>query len=206
MTIEYLLGLFVLALSLSWTPGPNTALLASSGAHFGYVRTLPHVFGVAFGFGLMMFLIGMGLSQVFEQFPIVREVLRYAGAAVLLWLAWKIATSEASSDRPKSEKPWSAQAGAAFQWVNPKAWVMAISLAGQAPATEPSWLSPLFVAIVFTLAGILSANGWALFGAGLQRFLSTPLRFRAFNFTMAGLILLTVFGLMFADLSGANQA
>ncbi|MAK59859.1 MAG: lysine transporter LysE [Ponticaulis sp.] len=203
MSFEYLLGLFVLALGLSWTPGPNNALLASSGARFGYVRTLPHVIGVVSGFGLMMFLIGIGLSQVFEQFPIVREILRYVGAAVLLWLAWKIATSHASTDRPRSEKPWSLLAGAAFQWVNPKAWVMAISLAGQAPLTEPDWLAPLMVALVFALAGVTSANGWALFGAALQRFLSTPVRFRAFNLTMAGLIVLTVLGILFADLSGA---
>lgn len=203
MTTEYIIGLFVLALSLSWTPGPNNALLAASGARFGFVRTIPHSFGVVLGFGLMMFLIGIGLSQLFRGLPLLREVLRWLGAGVLLWIAYKLATAKLpDEDSPRAEKPWSFAKGAAFQWINPKAWIMAISIAGAAPATDPSWLSPLIVAAIFTLVGFTSANGWALFGSALQHVISTPVRFRAFNLVMAGLIVLTIFGILFADLSG----
>ena len=202
MTTEYIVGLFVLALSLSWTPGPNNALLAASGARYGFVHTLPHSFGVVLGFGLMMFLIGAGLSQIFRGLPLVREILRWFGAAILLWIAFKLATARLpENDTTGNAKPWSFVKGAAFQWINPKAWIMAISIAGSAPSTQPSWLSPLIVALIFTGVGFSSANGWALFGTALQRFISTPLRFRAFNLIMAGLIVLTVIGILFADLS-----
>ena len=204
MSFEYLLGLVVLALSLSWTPGPNNALLAASGARVGFVRTLPHSFGVVLGFGLMMFLIGVGLSQIFRGLPLLREVLRWAGAAILLWIAYKLATAKLpDGDSPRAETPWTFAKGAAFQWINPKAWIMAISIAGSAPETEPGWLAPLAVAAVFTGVGFTSANGWALFGSALQHVISTPLRFRAFNLVMAGLIVLTVIGILFADLSGS---
>lgn len=202
MTIEYLIGLFLLASSLCWTPGPNNTLLATSGARFGYVRTLPHILGVNFGFALMQFLLWMGLGGVFQAFPIIREVLRYVGAAVLIWIAWKIASAPMPSDDVKGEaKPWTFLHGAAFQWINPKGLIMVISLAGSLPETDPFWLSPLIAALVFLLAGTFSANGWALFGKGLQRFLHTPLRFHAFNIAMAFLLILTVIGLLFADLS-----
>ena len=202
MTSEYLIGLFILALSLSWTPGPNNALLASSGARFGYIRTLPHIVGVVSGFGLMLFIIAIGLSEVFRNLPLLREGLRYLGALILLWLAYKIATAPfGGNGKPGADKPWGFFKGAAFQWINPKAWVMGISVASQAPHSDIVWLVPLGIALTFVAAGVTSANGWALFGASLHRFLSTPVRFRVFNGVMAGLIVLTVIGILFADLS-----
>ncbi|MAP93381.1 MAG: lysine transporter LysE [Ponticaulis sp.] len=203
MTTEYLLGLVVLVLSLSWTPGPNNTLLAASAARFGYVRTLPHLIGTVGGFGVMIFLIGLGLSEVFQTYPLIREILRFVGAAILLWIAFKVATSPLpTGERRETDKPWTPARAAAFQWINPKGWMMAISLVGSAPQTSPTWLSPLIVAAVVMGIGATSANGWALFGKALQRFLSTPLRFRVFNFVMAALIVLTVVGILFADLSG----
>ena len=201
MTAEYLTGLLILALSLVWTPGPNNALLAASGTKFGFRRTLPHAIGVALGFPFMLLVISLGLGEVFRAFPILREVLRYAGVLVLLWLAYKIATSPLpKGGQVEGEQPWGFFRAAAFQWINPKAWVMAISIVGQLPQMKPFWLAPLIGALVFVAAGLTSANGWALFGVGIQRFLSTPLRFRIFNGVMAGLIILTVVGILFADL------
>lgn len=202
MTHEYLVGLFVLGLSLVWTPGPNNALMAASGARFGYRRTLPHTMGVAIGFPLMFFLIALGLGGVFRSVPLLREALRYGGALILLWIAYKIATApmpQAGDDT--HEHPWTFSRAVAFQWINPKAWVMSISLSGQLPETKPFWIAPLAGALVFLIAGLTSANGWTAFGAAIHRFLSTPLRFRAFNLVMAGLIVLTVAGILLADLS-----
>lgn len=202
MTIEYLLGLFLLASSLVWTPGPNNALLAASGARFGFIRTLPHVMGVNIGFAIMQFLLWIGLGGLFLAFPMIREVLRYLGAAVLLWIAFKIATAPLSDDDERfAAKPWGFFQAAAFQWINPKGLIMVISLAGSLPKTEPYWVSPAIAALVFCLAGMFSANGWALFGKGLQRYLHTPLRFRTFNLIMAGLLVLTVISLLLSDLS-----
>ena len=202
MSVEYILGLFILFSTLVWTPGPNNALLASSGARFGFFRSLRHSLGVAIGFPLMMLIIALGLGRLFESFPIVREVLRFAGAAILLWIAWKIATSEPSHDTSNtSKKPWSFAKAFAFQWVNPKAWIMSISVTGQLPELEPFWLPPLIGACIFAVAGQFSAHGWVLFGVGIEKFLSTRLRFRIFNYVMAGLIVMTVFGILFVDLS-----
>ena len=205
MSNEYLISLFVLALSMSWTPGPNNALLANSGAKFGYMRTVPHVLGVLIGFSVMMFLIAVGLGQVFKAVPILREGLRFLGAAILLWLAWKIGSAPLpNGDKAAAGNPWTFPKAFVFQWVNPKAWVMCVSIAGAAPETSPVWLAPLLVSLVFFAAGVTSANGWALFGVSLQNFLSTPLRYRVFNLAMAALIVLTVLGIIFADLSGAG--
>ncbi len=204
MTPEYLVGLFLLASSLAWTPGPNNALLASSGARFGYRPTLPHILGVVIGFPLMQFVLWMGLGSVFLAFPILRELLRFGGAAMLLWIGWQIATApyvENAADAAEAGKPWTFLQGFAFQWINPKAWVMVISLAGNLPETSPFWLSPFLGSLVFFLAGVFSANGWALIGTALQRAIHTPLRFRIFSLVMAGLIVLTVIGILAADLS-----
>ena len=202
MTTEFLLGMFLLASTLVWTPGPNNTLLANSGARHGLVRTLPHSMGVNIGFAFMVFTICLGLGSVFVQFPLLREVLRWAGAAILLWLSWKIGTSKFEPPHEvKTSKPWGFFQAAAFQWVNPKAWIMAISFAGQLPDQEPFWYPPLVISLVILAAGMLSSHGWVLFGVGIQRFLSTPLRFRIFSFVMAGLLVLTVIGLLLADLS-----
>ncbi len=202
MSAEYAFGLFVLALTMVWTPGPNNALLANSGARFGYVKTLPHMLGVAIGFPVMLLLIALGLGGLFKSLPMLREILRYAGAAILLWLGWKILTSPPPSEETHGDtKPWTFTRAAAFQWINPKAWVMAISIVGQLPDLSPFWLPALLCAIIFLIAGITSANGWALFGKGLQRYLHTPLRYRIFAGVMTALLVLTVVGILFADLS-----
>ena len=126
----------------------------------------------------------------------------WAGAAILLWLSWKIGTSKFEPPHEvKTSKPWGFFQAAAFQWVNPKAWIMAISFAGQQPDQEPFWYPPLVISLVILAAGMLSSHGWVLFGVGIQRFLSTPLRFRIFSLVMAGLLVLTVIGLLLADLS-----
>ena len=202
MTIEFLLGMFVLASTLVWTPGPNNTLLANSGARHGFIRTLRHSMGVNIGFAFMVFTICLGLGSVFVKVPLLREVLRYVGALILLWLSWKIGSSKFEPPHAvKETKPWGFFHAAAFQWVNPKAWIMAISFAGQLPDEDPFWYPPLVISGVIFTAGLFSANGWVLFGVGIQRFLSTPLRFRIFSLFMAGLLVLTVIGLLFADLS-----
>lgn len=201
MAPEVLLALFALALGTVWTPGPNNALLASSGARYGFRATIPHALGVAVGFPVMVFATALGLGEVFRAFPLIGEILRWIGAALLIWLAWKVFNAPAPGSQKGKGRPWYFYEAAAFQWINPKAWMMAISVisvfvTGTAPLMEATYCAGAYL-----LAGLTSAHGWAGFGASLQRFLSTPLRLKLFNSLMAGLILLTVVGLMFADLS-----
>ncbi|WP_316015842.1 LysE family translocator [Roseobacter sp. HKCCA0434] len=200
MPIETVIAIVALAAGTVWTPGPNNALLASSGARFGFRRTLPHAMGVALGFPVMCFVMALGLGQVFVAQPLLGEVLRWIGAALLLWIAWKTLNAKPPGQAEGAARPWTFLQASAFQWVNPKAWVMAVSMitqfvTGQNPLSEAA-----AVAGVYALIGLTSATGWSAFGAALQRVLSTRARMFAFNACMAGLIVLTVVGLIFADL------
>ena len=128
MDFETFLSLIVLATVTTWTPGPNNAMVASSGANFGLRRSLPHIMGIAFGFPLMIFVVGLFLGQLFEASAILREVIRWFGAGLMLWLAWKIATSGGLSSASGTPRPMRFYEAAAFQWVNPKAWAMSIAV------------------------------------------------------------------------------
>ncbi|MBB5514491.1 threonine/homoserine/homoserine lactone efflux protein [Rubricella aquisinus] len=201
MTPEALIALFALALGTVWTPGPNNALLASSGARYGFRATIPHALGVAIGFPVMVFATALGLGEVFRAVPLIGEVLRWIGAALLIWLAWKVFNAPAPGTQKGKGRPWRFIEAAAFQWINPKAWIMAISVISVFVTGTAPLLEAALCAGAYLLAGLSSAHGWAGFGAALQRFLSTPIRLRAFNGVMAALILMTVYGLMFADLT-----
>ena len=127
MTSELLLAFILFAFVTSVTPGPNNMMLLASGVNFGIRRSLPHMLGISLGFMLLVAAVGLGLGQLFEQFPPLYTVLRYGGAAYLLYLAWKIAGSGApDADGKATGKPFTFLQAAAFQWVNPKAWIMAI--------------------------------------------------------------------------------
>ncbi|MCI4660512.1 MAG: LysE family translocator [Neomegalonema sp.] len=185
---ERLIALVSLAMTTLWTPGPNNIMLANSGASFGMRRTLPHAWGVALGFALMFFLVALGLGEIFERYPLVREALRWAGFALMLYLAWRIATAGRSKDAATRARPFRFHEAVAFQWINPKAWTMCITTAalfvtGTAPTREA-----LLCAGVFALIGLTSSHGWTAFGAGIRRFLSSPERLRLFNGVMGALI------------------
>lgn len=187
MSAETLAALIAFAFAAVWTPGPNNMMLASSGATFGWRRTLPHAMGVALGFPLMVFLVAVGLGEVFRASALFREVLAWAGFAVMLWLAWRIATAGAAKGARRA-RPLSFVEASGFQWINPKAWVMAIGVSatyasGAAPLTEAA-----LVAAVFVVAGLTSSQGWCLFGTAMGRLLGTGWRLRLFNGAMGALL------------------
>jgi threonine/homoserine/homoserine lactone efflux protein len=187
MTPETLLALTGFAFSGVWTPGPNNMMLASSGATHGWRATLPHALGVALGFPVMLFAIALGLGEVFQQSPALRAGLSWLGFAVMLYLAWRIGTA-GPARAARAVRPLSFLQASAFQWINPKAWVMAIGVA----ATYASGVQPLteaaIAAGVFAAAGLTSSQGWTLFGAGIGQMLGTGGRLRVFNAAM-GLLL-----------------
>lgn len=199
MSIDTLLAVAALAFATTWTPGPNNMMLAASGATFGYRATLAHAFGVALGFPVMLFVLAMGLGEVFRASEMLREALRWAGVVLLLWLGWRIATAHRARAEGRG-RPFTFAEAAAFQWVNPKAWAMAVSAAaafmtGTAPLREAA-----VCAAVFTVSGLTSAHGWAAFGATLRRWLSTDLRLHLFNGTMGALIAVSALYLAFAEI------
>lgn len=201
MTLEAFLSLLGLAHAAGWTPGPNNSLVANSGARFGIRATLPHIAGIGVGFPIMVFIIAMGLGVLFEQSPLLRESLRWIGVIVLLWFAYKIATASPDTDGQKENKPFTFLQSAAFQWINPKAWVMAIGITAQFVNPEQPVVSALTVAGVFVFVGFTSAAGWTVLGKTASLWLTSPARLRVFNYTMAALIIISVFAIAFGKLA-----
>lgn len=193
------------ALAALWTPGPNNILLARSGAVFGFRRTVPHALGVALGFGAMLFAIALGMGEVFRSEPWLREGLRAFGIAVLLWLSWRIAFARWEKNGERRRRPFRFYEAVAFQWINPKAWVMVISVSaayvtGVAPLQES-----LVCALVFTAIGLSSSTGWTVFGVGIGRLLDTEFRRRVFGVVMGLLLAGCALVLVLEDLSAIGE-
>ncbi|NML05376.1 LysE family translocator [Sphingomonas sp. G-3-2-10] len=191
---DTLFALTIFALASSITPGPNNLMLMASGTNFGFRRTLPHLMGVSIGFVAMIVLVGVGLAQLFAAYPLAHQVLRIVSIAYLLWLAWRIATAPPPAAREgKEAKPLSFVQAALFQWVNPKAWTMALTaLSAYMPPTDPR-IGLLIVAGVFGLVNLPSVGLWTLLGVQMRRFLGNAGRLRAFNLTMAGLLVASLY-------------
>ena len=190
METELLLGLAAFALATSITPGPNNMMLMASGANFGLRRTLPHLLGVALGFVFMLVLVGAGLGELLEASPLLGESLRWASLAFLCWLAWRLARAGGPAEAQADARPLTFLQAAAFQWVNPKAWAMALTAIGAyAPAADLVGL--VLVALVFGLVNLPSTGLWAVLGLRLREVLAGPGRLRAFNVCMATLLVLS---------------
>jgi len=188
MTYEILLGLIVFSLVSSITPGPNNLMLMASGANFGFRRSVPHMLGVALGFTFMVLLVGIGLVQVFEAFPVSYTLLKVVSLVYLLYLAWKIASAApAGGGEEESGTPLTFIQAALFQWVNPKAWTMALT-AVSIYSPSQSLTAVAFVAGVFGAVNLPCISFWTTMGLQLQRVLTNPVRLRAFNVFMALLL------------------
>ncbi len=187
MTPELLFALIAFAFVTSVTPGPNNIMLMTSGANFGFRRTVPHMLGVALGFVFMAVMVGLGLVGLFDAWPPSYTVLKVVSVVYLLWLAWKIANAAPPEGREAAGRPLTFLQAAAFQWVNPKAWAMALT-AVTAYAPGQTLMSVMIVAWVFGAVNLPSVGSWVLIGQGMRRWLGTPGRLRAFNWTMALLL------------------
>lgn len=188
MTYATLLALIAFALVSSITPGPNNLMLMSSGANFGVRRTVPHALGIAIGFAVMILLVGIGLIRLFDLWPMLGTILKVASIAYLLWLAWKIANAAPPEGEIATDsQPMSFMGGALFQWVNPKAWTMALG-AITLYAPQRDGMTILLIAVIFGLVNLPSVSIWAVMGQVMRQWLSNPRRLRMFNWTMAALL------------------
>eukprot|EP01030_Chromulinospumella_sphaerica_P012162 gene12162-11952_t len=157
MSTSLLSAFALFAFVSSITPGPNNTMLLASGVNFGFRRSIPHALGISVGFMLLVISVGLGLGEVFKALPWAYTALRYIGAAYLLYLAWKIATSSAMSDDIDGKrKPMTFLAAAVFQWVNPKAWVMAISAMAAYTTADAYFMTVAIVAIAFAVVNVPS--------------------------------------------------
>jgi threonine/homoserine/homoserine lactone efflux protein len=188
MSLDLFLALMLFALVSSVTPGPNNTMVLASGLNFGVRRSLPHMLGIGIGFALMVFLVGIGLGSIFKAYPAIYSVLKYVGAAYMLWLAWKIATSGPVGEAKSAAKPITFTQAALFQWVNPKAWIMAVTANTTYSVVGHPLLSALIVSGAFAISSLPSNATWVMFGAGLRQVLHDPKTLRIFNIGMALLL------------------
>jgi len=196
MTYELLTALAAFAFVTSITPGPNNLMLMASGANFGFRRTIPHMLGVGLGFTLMIVLVGLGLIQFFELYPASYTALKVFSVTYLVYLAWKIATSTPPDDRQKPGNPLTFVQAAFFQWVNPKAWAMALSaISIYAPSQNLGAI--VLVAAVFGAINLPTVSSWTLLGQQMRRVLTKPAHLRVFNIAMAGLLIFSLYPVLF---------
>lgn len=185
VTWDVFFALVVFAFVTSITPGPNNVMLMASGVNFGFRRTLPHIFGIGIGFLSLLLGVGFGLGALLTAFPAVHVALKIAGGAYLLYLAWRVAmTRSISEGKGGSARPMTFLEAAAFQWVNVKAWVMAITGISVYSSSTSPFLSVILVAVAFALVNLPCVSTWAAFGVALRGFLSEPTRLKWFNIAM----------------------
>ena len=192
MTYDLLLALTLFAFVSSITPGPNNLMLMASGANFGFRRTIPHMLGVALGFVFMVVLVGAGLVGIFEAFPVSYTVLKVASVAYLLYLAWKIANAGPAETGEGKGNPMTFLQAAAFQWVNPKAWAMALTAISVYAPDQTLW-AILLVAALFGAVNLPSVSSWTLLGQQMARVLTNPRRLMLFNWAMAALLVASLY-------------
>lgn len=192
MSADLFLALLAFAFATSVTPGPNNLMLLASGVNFGFRRSIPHMLGVGLGFGLMVIVIGLGLGAVFETYPVMHRLLAYGGGAYMLWLAWKIATTGPVGEAKVGSRPMTFLQAALFQWVNPKAWVMAITAVATYAVASSHVASVLLVGLTFVLVNIPSVSVWTLSGVAIRCILADPRHLRLFNIGMALLLLVSL--------------
>lgn len=191
MTIELFTALSTFALITVITPGPNNLMLMASGANFGFRRTIPHMMGIGLGFPAMVLLVGVGIMQVFDLWPFTYVALKVLSVAYLLYLSWKIANAAPPKETQAEGRPLTFLQSAAFQWVNPKAWSMALS-AITLYAASRDVSAVMWVAGVYVAASVISTTSWTVLGQQLRRLLKNPARLRTFNWIMAVLLVATL--------------
>lgn len=171
-------------------------MLLASGVNFGLRRTVPHMLGVALGHAFQVFVVGVGVVGVFITYPAARTALTIISVVYMIWLAWKIANSAPPEGSTGRATPLTFLQAAAFQWVNPKAWIMSMgAVTLYAPGQDMRAVAA--VALVFCAVNLPAVSIWAMAGVGLRKFLQDPRRLRVFNYTMAGLLIASLWPVLF---------
>ena len=196
MSIELLSAFVAFAFVSSITPGPNNLMLMASGANFGFRRSIPHMLGIGIGFTFMIVLVGVGLMTLFDLYPVSYTILKTGSVIYLLWLAWKIANAAQPGTGKAGGTPMTFLQAAAFQWVNPKAWAMALTaISVYAPTRGIS--AVILVALIFGIVNLPSVSVWTMLGQKIRVILTNPVRLRTFNVTMALLLVATLFPVIY---------
>ena len=183
---------------MSITPGPNNLMLATSGVNYGFRRTLPHMLGISLGCSAQVFITASLLAWALQWIQAARLPLAVAGCIYLLWLSWKIARS-AAPQGGEGGKPMSFLAAALFQWVNPKAWVMAVGAITTYTPAQGYVTNVIVIAALFALVNLPSVGVWVMFGSALRNLLQNPRWLMLFNVLMALLLVISLYPLLFVE-------
>lgn len=196
--MELYLAIFLFGLSAGITPGPNNIMLMASGMNFGIKKSFAHLAGVCIGFPIMVILIGLGFSIVFEKLPVLHQVIKIIGVVYLLYLSWLIGSASPDKLESKKSKPFTFLQAALFQWVNPKAWVVATSSISAYTTLDDNIYWQVFaIAAVFFFAAVISASTWLVFGKAIKQVLQSAKQQKLFNITMALVLVASVFPVIF---------
>lgn len=189
MTLAVALAIAAYAFTMSITPGPNNTMLLASGVNFGFRPTLPHIWGINIGFTAMLFAVGLGIGGIFTAIPELHTVLKVVGAAYLLYLAFRIASAKPGNTAGgEKSRPMTLTEAALFQWVNPKAWVIAIGAAATYIPQEGYLWNLVIASLIVAIVNFPCITIWATAGVMLRRFLDDPRTLRIFNVSMAVLL------------------
>ncbi len=199
MPYDALLSLCVFAFVTSITPGPSNLMLLASGVNFGFARTIPQVLGITVGFVSLLLAVGLGIGAVLTAYPALHALLRAGGAAYLLYLAWRIAMARALGGETAGQgRPLTFVESAMFQWINPKAWVVALTVVAVHADPAAPVASVAAIALAFAIVNLPSILAWVGFGVALRTFLSDPVRLKWFNLAMGALLAATLWPLAMA--------
>ena len=191
--MELIITIFTFALISSLTPGPNVVMIMSSGLNYGVKKSLPHVFGICFGFPIMVIILGLGLGFIFEKYSFLYEVIKIVGVLYLLYLAYKIASSSEMSFKTNKSKAMTFIQAFIFQWLNPKAWVVAAGAISAYTNSQSSIYPQIFlIAFIFFIVAFPSVFVWLIFGNKLKKILKDDSSQKKFNYTMGFLLVLSV--------------
>ncbi|MBV2184964.1 MAG: LysE family translocator [Rhizobium sp.] len=196
MDTATLTALVTFAFATSITPGPNNMMLFASGVNFGFRRTIPHMLGIGAGFLSLLIGVGLGLGALLSTVPILYTGLKIAGGIYLVYIAWKIGSSRTLGEGKSSAQPMTFFWAAAFQWVNPKAWVMAVTAMAVYVDPDSYVWSVFLIGLVFAAVNLPSVSTWAGFGSVLREWLSVPVRLKWFNITMAVLLVASLWPML----------
>ncbi len=199
-------AIILFAIATCVTPGPNNTMIMTSGLNYGIRRSLPHFSGIVLGFPVMVVAVGLGLATLFDQYPILHTLLKIVGASYLTYLAYKIASAPVTELNETTGKPFSFIQAAAFQWVNPKAWVLAVGATATYTVVGQDYaLQVTIIAIIFLVFGAPCILLWLWFGSALKQLLQKPQSVKAFNYTMAFLLMASLVP-VFMDLYQQSQS
>ncbi|MES2625509.1 MAG: LysE family translocator [Pseudomonadota bacterium] len=190
--MESLPALLLFTFSASITPGPNNVMILTSGLNYGIRRSMPHLLGIVLGFSFMVLVIGFGFGLLFARFPLLHTVIKIAGVIYLLFLAWRVWTTSPREIEGTNKPPLNFLQAALFQWLNPKAWMMATSGIATFASAEASTVQIMLIAAVFMIASFTCTGSWLVFGAALKKLLSQPGPRSIFNRVMAALLVLSL--------------